>query len=246
MKEAQILETLVTLQKIDSDILNVDAQKIELQEKIKAFKDRIASNAAEFTSKKTRLDDSRKKRAQIEMEIKSKQTEIKNKEGQSDAIKTNAAFKALQGEIDSIKKAITACEDNIIKLMEEEESVAAWVKAQESDMKDEEAKINSGIKAVESELASKDGIIAGYRKSRDEAVANVDKVWYERYERIRKRKGLALAPINEDATGAGMCGGCKFTIRPQSIIELKKHLAIMTCENCARIWYIEEKKEEKK
>jgi predicted nucleic acid-binding Zn-ribbon protein len=243
MKDAEILETLVVLQKIDSAILGVDTEKKELQAKVRALKDKIAANTAEFTAKKTRLDDSRKKRALIEMDIKSKEAEIKAKEGQTGAVKTNEAFKALQNEIDSIRKGITKSEDDIIKIMEDEEGVANWVKTQEKSMKEEESKLLAEIKVIETEAGGKDAVIGGFMKSREEAVSKVDKLWYDRYEKIRKSKGLALAPIIVDATGAGSCGGCKFSVRPQSVIELRKNLTIKTCENCARIWYLEKKEE---
>ena len=177
------------------------------------------------------------------MDIKSKESEIKTKEGQSGAIKTNEAFKALQHEIDAIKNDIKKFEDSIISLMEEEENAASLVKAQEKSDREEEAVISGRIKELEEQEKTRDAAIAEQMAKRGAFVSAVDKSWYERYERIRKNKGLALAPILENADGSGACGGCKFTVRPQTVIELRKNTAIKTCENCARIWYLEAKEE---
>ncbi len=243
MKESEILDTLVVLQKVDSAILAVDNDKKDLVDQIKALKDKIAAINAEFVSKKTKLDDSKKKKALIEMEIKGKEADIKAKEGNTGNVKTNEAFKALQNEIDGIKKSITKLEDDIIKHMEDEEAVVVWVKTQEKAMKEEEAKYKAEIASIEAVLATKDGVISGHMKEREAAASKVEKVWYDRYEKIRKSKGLALAPVIVEADGSGSCGGCRFNVRPQAVIEMKKLLNIMTCSNCARIWYLEKKEE---
>ena len=177
------------------------------------------------------------------MEIKTKEAEIKTKDGQSAGIKTNEAFKALQREIDSVKSDIKKLEDAIIVFMEEEEAASALFKTQEKEDKEEENVLIGRVKELEEQEKTRDSVIAGYMEKRSGVAAAVDKNWYDRYERIRKNKGLALASIIENADGSGACGGCKFTVRPQTVIELRKNTAIKTCENCARIWYLEPKQE---
>jgi predicted nucleic acid-binding Zn-ribbon protein len=231
------------LHKIDSHVAGIADGKKEFVERINEIKAHIAANAAEFNGKKTKLDDARKKKALIDVEIKSKEAEIKNKEGQTGAVKTNDAFKAMQNDIDNMRKDIRKFEDQQLVLMEEEDAAHAWIKSQEKAMKEKEALLLADIKKLESEAATKDGLISEEMNKRAEEVKNTDKAWYEKYEKIRKNKGLALAPILEGKNGSGACGGCKFDVRPQVIIELKKEGEIKTCSNCARIWYIEAKTE---
>ena len=243
MKDSEILSQLVKLQKIDAEILGIEDGKKEFVVKINDVKALIAANTAEFNAKKSKLDDARKKKALIDVEIKSKEAEITNKENQTGAVKTNEAFKALQNEIDSMRRDIKKFEDQQIVLMEEEDAAHSWIKAQEKSSKEKEAVMLQDIKKLEAEAATMDGLIAEQMKKRSDEVLNADKVWYERYEKIRKNKGLALAPILEGPNGSGVCGGCKFDVRPQAIIEMKKGGEIKTCSNCARIWYMEEKLE---
>ncbi len=246
MKDSEILVQLVKLQKIDAAILGIEDSKKEFTTRINEVKAHIAANAAEFSGKKAKLDEARRKKAAIDVEIKSKEADIKSKEGQTGAVKTNDAFKALQNEVDSMKREIKKFEDQQIIFMEEEDAAHTWVKSQEKSMKENENVMLAGIKALEAEAAAKDSLIAGEMNKRAEAVKNTDKTWYDRYEKIRKNKGLALAPIIEGKNGSGVCGGCKFDVRPQAIIELKKGGEIKTCSNCARIWYVEVKEESAK
>ena len=149
MKEPEILQTLVELQKVDRAILDVEHEKTALKEEIKGFKDRIAAKRGESASKKSKFEETRKKRVSIEMEIKTKEAEIKTKDGQSAGIKTNEAFKALQREIDSVKSDIKKLEDAIIVFMEEEEAASALFKTQEKEDKEEENVLIGRVKELE-------------------------------------------------------------------------------------------------
>jgi len=241
MTDAEVLDQLVALQKVDSGIQELEELNSEAKQKIEELNSKIAQNKAEFASKKQRLDSFRKKRAEIEVDIKSKEGEIKKKDEQTSQVSTNEAYKALQTEIDSLKADIKKNEDEILSIMEEEEGVYSWIKEQEVIMKKEEESINEEIKKLNDEIKVRENEAAERKKARDEQASKISKNWYERYERIRINKGgLALAPVLSDKKGNGQCGGCKMSVRAQAVIEVKKKNAIHTCENCARIWYFEE------
>ena len=143
--------------------------------------------------------------------------------------------------MENMKKSIQAYEDEILQFMEEEEETFKWIKEQEVEMKKEEETINAEIKGVEENIRKNEGEIEEKKKVRDGEAAKVDKTWYERYERIRNNKGgLALAQLITDDKGNGLCGGCKMSIRPQAVIEVRKKTTMHTCDSCARIWYVED------
>jgi len=65
------------------------------------------------------------------------------------------------------------------------------------------------------------------------AAAITPKVLSE-YERIRKgRAGVAIAEAID-----GRCSKCHITLRPQFLQELKRGDAIMVCESCKRMLYV--------
>lgn len=236
-----IINTLIGLQKIDSSIQAVENEKAESTAKIKDMLARIQAGKFEFEAKKKKLDEARKAKALIEMDIKGKESDIKKKEEQTSQIKTNEAYKALMDEIGAVRREIKSLEEKELAHMEEEDSMYKWVKQQEAALRDEEISINSEIKALEQAMAEKDKIIAAEKSRRDDQAKGVSRMWYDRYERIRKNKGgLALAPVRLDNRNNGICGGCKMTVRAQKVIEIKKQKEIFICENCARIFYIEQ------
>jgi len=241
-----IINTLVGLQMIDSAIQAVENEKAGSKAKISDMQARIQANKLEFEAKKRKLDEARKARALIEMDIKGKESDIKKKEEQTALIKTNEAYKALMDEIGAVRREIKSLEEKALVLMEEEDAMHKWVKQQEIALKNEEISINAEIKTLEAGLAEKDRAIAAEKAGRDVLAKGVIKIWYERYEKIRKNKGgLAMAPVQLDNKNNGICGGCKMTVRAQKVIEIKKQKEIFICESCARILYIEQAKGDK-
>lgn len=239
----QILSALIELQKIDIVILNLQNEKQEIERKIKEKEEKINNNKLEFKGKNIKIEEAKKKRNMLEIEIKSKEQEIKKKDEQTSMIKTNEAYKALQEEIGAIKKDIEILEEQILAVMEEEEKINKWLKEQEIIMNQEEENIKRIISNYHKEIMEKDKLIKQEIVKREEAAKKVNKKWYERYEKIRKNKdGVALVAIEIEKSGNAICGGCKMAVRPQAIIDVKKCKEIITCENCARIWYIEEDK----
>lgn len=236
---AGIITQLAIVQQADTAMQDMENEKAGVAVKITELKDKITANKAEFEAKKKKLDEARKAKVAIELDIKSKEADIKKKEEQSAMIKTNVAYKALQDEIAAVRQEIKSLEEKELVVMEEEDAAHKWIKEQEVVMKKQEVDINAEIKKIEGTLAEKDAFIAAEKAKRDAEAAKVSKVWYDKYEKIRKNKnGLALARVALDSVNNGMCGGCKMTVRAQKVIEIKKMKEIFICESCARIMYI--------
>lgn len=241
MTEGEILNTLIDLQNADNAILAVEKEIRHIDAEIEAKKQRIEEHKAVYNEKKARLDDCKKKKAVFDLDIKTIEADIKKKEGQGESIKTNASFKALQDEIARGRDEIRKIEDRILGIDEEEEEVKVWLKEQEALFKKEEEIINSEIKVIQAEKEAKEAGIAGLAAARQEKAASVDKVWLEKYEKIRKAKGgVAVASVTRDARGDGSCDGCRMAIRANMVSKLKKKAAIEYCSNCARILYVPE------
>ena len=66
--------------------------------------------------------------------------------------------------------------------------------------------------------------------------AKIDKIALAKYDRIIKSKdGLAVVPVLGES-----CQGCFRIMPPQVIHEIRMKKDLVTCENCARIIYLEE------
>jgi predicted nucleic acid-binding Zn-ribbon protein len=243
MKDAEILDTLVELQKVDTKIQNIEKEKAKITEQVATYQAELEVHKAAFAEKKARLNEFKKRKAEIDLKIKAINDDVAKKESQTSQIKTNEAFKAIQSEIQTAKDAVRRYESQLLEVMEEEEEVQKWVKEQEIVLKREDERTNLDIANVAGEIKIKDDEIAVIRIERDAKAILVDKTWLGRYEKIRANKGgLAVAAVTRDARGDGSCSGCRMSVTAQMVIQLKKKLEIQTCPNCARIWYADDSK----
>ena len=84
---------------------------------------------------------------------------------------------------------------------------------------------------VDEEVKSNPGI---YPPPEVQAKAFALKAHSADYDRILKaRGGVAVANVSS----AAVCGGCRVTIRPQAIQELRVATELMRCESCGRFLY---------
>jgi predicted nucleic acid-binding Zn-ribbon protein len=64
------------------------------------------------------------------------------------------------------------------------------------------------------------------------------------FERVHERTGgQALAPIRkiERSRGPAMwhCGACNYNVRPQALVEVQDRGALIQCDSCKRILFVE-------
>jgi uncharacterized protein len=226
------LTALITLQKIESKLDELHILKGELPMEVADLEDEIQGLHARQTRIEEEINGVTEFIEQRKEAIKEAQALVKKYEKQSDNVKNNREFEAINKEIEMQQLEVKLAEKHIKDATEEiaEKAVAL-----------EKAKKN--ISAKEGVLANKKGelekIIAAnekeekhFNKLAAEAKSHVDPRLLASYEKIRKsyRNGLAVVPVERDA-----CGGCFYAIPPQKQSEIKQHKKVMVCENCGRI-----------
>ena len=87
-------------------------------------------------------------------------------------------------------------------------------------------------------LAAVEQELTGVRGERTTRARDLPAALLADYERICKaRGGIAVAAVSPTA----ICGGCRVTIRPQAILELRAGTTVlMRCESCGRYLYWQE------
>jgi predicted nucleic acid-binding Zn-ribbon protein len=157
---------------------------------------------------------------------------IKKYEKQSDNVKNNREYEAINKELEMQTLEVKLAERHIKDANEEIADKARALDVVKKNIANKEA----NLKVKKSEL---DKIIAETEKEEKEfaalsakARASVDPRLLTSFDRIRKnfRNGLAVVPVVRDA-----CGGCFNAIPPQRQSEIRQHKKIIVCENCGRV-----------
>lgn len=234
-KEFSVVEkitTLVLLQKIDSKLDEYGSLKGELPIEVADLEDEIAG----FNKRVNRIEEEINGIQQFindkKIAIKETEDNLTRYEKQSNDVKNNREFEAIQKEIESAQLDVKLFDKHIKDAMEDigEKAIALEKVKREIAKKDEHLghkKDELQVIIVETEKEE-----LHYNDIRNEARSKVDSRLLASYDRIRKsfRNGLAVVPVLRDA-----CGGCFNSIPPQKQSEIKTRKKVSICENCGRI-----------
>lgn len=229
------LQTLIHLQEYDTRIAGLEAEANRLPKRIEAIQKSVAEARAAVEAVTGRVDTTRKN-----LRAKEKDLEVvAAKRGKAEAhlweVKTNKEYSAVLIEIEDIKQEKARTEEEILALMEMQERLATELREAETRLKTREDQGRQDEAVVRQQLATVEAELTGLRGERATLAREVPAPLLSDYERILKaRGGLAIVPL-----AAGVCGGCRVTIRPQAIQELRS-ATLMRCESCGRYLYWQE------
>ena len=231
------LASLLNLQKVESKLDEIAILKGELPIEVRDLEDEIQGLHARETRIEEEINGINEFIEQKKALITNSQDLLKKYEKQSDNVKNNREYEAINKEIENQTLDMKLAERHIKDANEEIADKARILEAAKKNIATKEGT----LKVKKCEL---DKIVAETEKEEKEcravsekARAAVDARLLTSFDRIRKnfRNGLAVVSIVRDA-----CGGCFNAIPPQRQSEIRQHKKIIVCENCGRVLVDEE------
>ena len=226
------LSSLLNLQRIDSKLDEIRILKGELPMEVRDLEDEIQGLRVSETRVEEEINGIDHFISEKEEIIRQAKELIAKYEKQSDNVKNNREYEALNKEIET-QNLETGLALRYIKNAQEDREEKARV-LDEIKKKIEARDVN--LKHKKGELEK---IIAETEKEENElleqsktAHAKVESRLRDSYNRIRGnyKNGLAIVPILREA-----CGGCFNAIPPQRQSEVRQRKKIIVCESCGRI-----------
>ena len=231
MKEK--IKLLIQLQLCDNRIRENRKQKEQGPLRIQKLKDELNAFQARIQNDCDTLDDLKKDRRRVELEIQDLENKIEKSTIKLSNIKSNKEYGAALKEIEDSKKAKFLVEEKVIKSMEEIEEMerqASEYKKQEPEFL---AKFERDKAKIEKELQGLNKELESLNKEREAIMAAIDQDILKRYLFLKERKGgQAIGSVI-----AGVCQTCHMGIPPQKFNELIRCDSLMTCPHCSRIVY---------
>ncbi|MCF8339424.1 MAG: hypothetical protein K9I82_00470 [Chitinophagaceae bacterium] len=231
------LKSLLDLQKVETKLDEIQILKGELPIEVSDLEDEIQG----LHARERRIEEeingiiefiNEKKLIMIESDAL-----VKKYEKQSENVKNNREFEAINKEIEMQSLELKLAEKHIKDANEEMGDKVRVLEIAKKNIATKEVNLKhkkSELDKIISETIKEE---TQYRKESDKAKSKVDPRLLASYERIRKnyRNGLSVVPIVRDA-----CGGCFNAIPPQRQSEIRQRKKIIVCENCGRILVDEE------
>lgn len=230
------LELLKKLQEIDLGIK-------EISQKIEEYPERIAKLEENLSQKREAFEEKRRALAELEMDRRKKESNlrleeerVKQWEARLKEIKNNRDYQALLREIAAAKRDNSLMEEEILKELEEIDTIKKELEQREPEYRDLEDEFNITNSKLKDKSAQEEKELGEQTQIRERIAQDINADLLKRYDLIRKqRAGFALVPARNN-----VCQGCHMDLPPQVFNEVRKNKEIILCPNCQRIMYWEE------
>lgn len=231
---ADDLRLLIALQALDTRIAALEAEAARLPREIEAVRAALAGAKKSVDALAAQLETAKKNLRTKERDLDEVNTRRSKFEGRLWEVKTNEEYSAVLREIEEVKRQKARVEEEILGFMEMQERLVLDLREAEGRHRAREEQARQDERVIGDKLAVVEGELAGVRSERATLAREVPVGVLADYERILKaRSGLAVAAVSS----GGICGGCRVSVRPQAIQEIRAATALMRCESCGRFLY---------
>jgi uncharacterized protein len=229
------LAFLIELQKMESAASKITARKKDLPVQMSELETKFMELSAIASDQREQLDALRKRRKEKDNLLRMGQETLTRTRDRLLEVKTNREYQSILKEIETLEAKNSQIEDEIISLLEELDVFEKGVKTKEEDLdiqrrryEEDKAKMSEELNSIAEELE----ICA---RKNNEIKKKISADVLRKYEQIKSAgRGVAVVSVWKE-----ICGGCHMSIPPQLYNELQKSNVLITCPNCSRIMYWE-------
>jgi hypothetical protein len=228
-----IAKDLYRLQEVDLALeANTQAQKRvygQIGESQIVIKSRV-----KLAEEQKNLENLTAQQKSAEWEIDDLTTKIKDIEKKlyGGKIFNSKELSSLQQETEDIKKRRSALEDKSLGLMDQVELTRKAIVSSKDELAKQEIQWQTHQKQLAAELMQFKAAQTALEDNRKQIAALIDADTLFTYQELRKRKGLAVAKVEQ-----GICQGCRITL-PNTDLQRAKGGGIVRCSSCGRIIFL--------
>lgn len=170
----------------------------------------------------------------VEWEIDDLTTKIKSVEKKlyDGKIFNSKELSNLQAEADDLKKRRSGLEDKVLDLMDQVEVIRKIISGNQEEL----ARLEADWQAQQNQLAIElEHLKTAYTElenKRQQLVNVIEAGAFETYQELRKRKGTAIAKVEQ-----GTCQGCHIVL-PNFDLQQAKGGGMVRCSSCGRIIFL--------
>jgi predicted nucleic acid-binding Zn-ribbon protein len=237
MRLRERLAVLIELQKTESAAGKITARKRDLPIQMEELEKGFSTLCAVVETEREQLEDLKKRRREKDAQLQTGQETLKRARERLFDVKTNKEYQSILKEIETLEAKNSRMEDEIISLLDELDRVETAMKAKEDELNVGRGHYEEQKAAMAEELDALEKELDGCLQKGADLKKNISAGLLRKYEQIKGvGRGLAVVSVWKE-----VCDGCHMSIPPQLYNELQKSNSLITCPNCNRILYWENK-----
>jgi len=233
MTVSEILHLLLAYQDIDMQIQKIQERRLEYAEEKKFAEEKLLSKKNtkdEIVKQKRSLEHQKQEN---EYEITKIQDRIRQLNLELYKVRTNKEYKILLGRIESLKNQKTEMEDQLLKIMEQEEHFKKEADNKEFGLLEAEIQYNQTVKEIGEKQRGLDEQTIALKKSLVEIEKELEREgarFLSCYKKLREHLSQPIVEIKD-----GTCGGCNIKVPTSLLCDSLKFEEMVTCGTCGRI-----------
>jgi predicted nucleic acid-binding Zn-ribbon protein len=232
------LALLIELQKMESTAGSITVRKRDLPVQMAELEAKFKEYHAGVETVREQLEGLRTRRREKDNQLRMGQETLKRNRERLLDVKTNKEYQSILKEIEASETKNSHLEDEIISLLDELDLLEKAVKTREEELEAQCRRYEEEKAKMTEELSSLAGELDVCVWKSGELRKNIPSEILRKYEQIKNAaRGVAVVSCWKE-----ICNGCHVSIPPQLYNELQKSVALLTCPNCSRIIYWENKK----
>jgi uncharacterized protein len=232
---------LVKLFRADQELRDAESRLDSVTKNVRIQERRIADLAEKLKLAQTRLREAQAQNGALELDLKTRDAHIEKLRSQQQNAKNNKEYQAFLIEINTEKVDKAKIEEQMLKIMEQVETLQAEVKNLSAAHEAESAKLATLRAEVGDKVAALQAEIAQLKPTRDAAAEAVPAKARNAFERMAQHhEGEAMAAIGKPNKREEeyICTGCHMDLVTDVYNKLHSRDEIVVCPNCKRLLYI--------
>lgn len=230
------LTCLIQLQQVDSQIHEIVKVRDTYPARVREIQGKIERQEQLYTSRKSELDELNEERVVKEKLLQGEEDKLRKWERRLKESTNPREAAPLAREIDAQKRLNSEAQEEVLRLMQEEERLGKELEEIEGHLSDLREKHAAEDAICKEKTSTFDEQLQTFETDREQYTKQLRSSILRKYEMIKKRRdGLAVVPARN-----GCCTGCNMKLRPQLYNIILKAQSFETCPSCQRILYSEE------
>jgi predicted nucleic acid-binding Zn-ribbon protein len=241
----QPLDTIVALQQALRRLAEGEARLSGIPDWMKELHAEHAGRRGEISALEAQAETAAQERRASERQIEDAQEKLKHYQQQIGLVRTQREYGALLQEIDGVKASVKGFEEQALGALERAEQTQGQLGEAREAFRELDERYAAELAKWEAEKPAVSADVERVRVTVADLRSQVPAPLLSRFTRLFERyRGAALAPIRKlgraGVQESWSCGACNYRVRPQVVVEIRTQGALIECDSCKRILFVEE------